>query len=484
MDDDIIRVEGVDRVFSRKKILIILLFGLALAMMSISSVNVALPSIQKSIGSSDTDLQWLLSGYALTFGIVLVAAGRIGDLLGRGITFIIGIFLFSTSALICGLIHDPGLLNIARLVQGIGAGFYSPQTNGMIVQYFRGQARATANALFGLVVSVAVAIAPLLTGFLIQWFGPDLGWRASFLWSFPVGVVTMILAIMWLPFESERRLWNHRKLGMARAARLDLDPVGMILMALSVMCVMLPFMIKTALSFALLPLGGLLLYIWYRWEKAYKKRGNQPMVDLHLFKVRSFTNATMVSGMQFLGGTSVFVIIALYLQNGLGASALVSGSIGLPNAIGSAVAAMIAGRNVLRRGRTMTMHSLGIYIVGLLMLITLIQFVPAISYWWLSIPLVFTGIGVGAFNSANQTLSMLELTPDMGGTAGGVKQTIERTTTAIGNAMLTAICFMFVAQGWRIAATMAYSVITLIIVLSLLLAWYDKRKLGDPEPLA
>ena len=484
MGDDIIRLEGVDRVFSRKKVLVVLLLSLALAMMSISSVNVALPSIQKSIGASDSDLQWLLSGYALTFGIVLIAAGRVGDLLGRGITFLVGIFLFASSALACGLISDPGLLNLARLIQGVGAGLYSPQINGMIVQYFRGQARASANALFGLIVSAAVAISPLLTGFLIQWLGPDWGWRASFLWSFPVGVLTIVVALMWFPFDNERRLFRHRKLGFARAARLDLDPVGMVLMALSVLCVMLPFMVKTALSFALLPLGAVLLFCWYKWERSYAKRGNQPQVDLQLFKYRSFTNATLVSGVQFLGGTSVFVIIALYLQNGLGASALVSGAICLPNAIASAFAAMFAGRFVLRRGRTMTIYALGAYVAGLLALIGVIQFIPQISYWWIAVPMILIGVGIGAFNSANQTLSMLELTSDVGGTAGGVKQTIERTTTAIGNAMLTAICFMFVSQGWKIAATVTYGVIAVIILLSLLLAWYDKRVLGDPEPLS
>lgn len=480
---DLITVDGVQRTFSRRKILIVLLIPLAMALMSISSVNVALPSIQSSIGASDSDIQWLLSGYSLSFGICLVAAGRVGDVVGRGVTYVTGVAIFSACSLACGLVDDPDWLNVIRLLQGIGAGIYSPQTNGMIVQYFRGQARATANALFGLTVSVAVAVAPLVTGFLIQLLGADWGWRASFIWNFPLGLVAIGLALAWLPFENERKIIANRRLGIKDTQKLDLDPLGMVILALCVLCIMLPFMMKTLPSFALLVVGAALLVLWVRWEKFYLRRGHEPMVNLNLFKTRSFTNATAISAVQFLGGTSVFVLLALFLQQGLGASALVAGSIGLPNAIASALAAMVAGRSVLRKGRTMTMQALAIYMVGMLATIILIQFMPAISYWWLALSLILCGLGVGAFNSANQTLSMLELTLEVGGTAGGVKQTTERTTTAIGNAMLTAIVFLFVGSGWTLAVTIGYGVILIILFAAFLLAWYDKRALGDPEPL-
>lgn len=482
-NDDVITIEGVDRTFSRRKIMIVLLIPLAMVLMSVSSVNVALPAIQSSIGATPSDIQWLLSGYSLSFGIFLVAAGRIGDVIGRGVTYIAGVAIFSVCSLLCGLVDDPMWLNTLRLLQGVGAGAYAPQTNGMIVQYFRGQARATANALFGLTVSVAVAVAPLITGLLIQILDPDWGWRASFIWNFPLGLAAIGLALAWLPFENERIIIANRKAGIKRTEKLDLDPLGMIILALCVLCVMLPFMIKTLVSFTLLVIGVALMVIWVRWENYYLKRGREPMVNLNLFKTRSFTNATAISTVQFLGGTSIFVLLALFLQQGLGASAIVAGSIGLPNAIASALAAMVAGRSVLRKGRTMTMHALAIYMAGIATTIILIQFMPTISYWWLALSLILCGLGVGAFNSANQTLSMLELTPAVGGTAGGVKQTCERTATAIGNAMLTAIVFSFVASGWILAVTIGYGVILVILFLAFLLAWYDKRALGDPEPL-
>ena len=202
--DDAIRVPGTDRVFNRQLMLVPLLAILAMTMMAISSINVALPSIELSIGASEADLQWLLSGYALAFGIVLVASGRLGDVFGRSTYFVIGVALFTLGSLGCSLAHTPALLNGMRLLQGVGAGVSSPQVNGMILQYFSGRRRARAFALFGVVVSASVAIAPSITGLLIDWLGPDWGWRASFLWNVPIGLITVGLAARWLPFGAER----------------------------------------------------------------------------------------------------------------------------------------------------------------------------------------------------------------------------------------------------------------------------------------
>ena len=109
--DDAIRVPGTDRVFNRQLMLVPLLAILAMTMMAISSINVALPSIELSIGASESDLQWLLSGYALAFGIVLVASGRLGDVFGRSTYFVIGVALFTLGSLGCSLAHTPALLN-------------------------------------------------------------------------------------------------------------------------------------------------------------------------------------------------------------------------------------------------------------------------------------------------------------------------------------------------------------------------------------
>ena len=188
--DDAIRVPGTDRVFNRQLMLVPLLAILAMTMMAISSINVALPSIELSIGASEADLQWLLSGYALAFGIVLVASGRLGDVFGRSTYFVIGVALFTLGSLGCSLAHTPALLNGMRLLQGVGAGVSSPQVNGMILQYFSGRRRARAFALFGVVVSASVAIAPSITGLLIDWLGPT-GVGGPRSCGTPIGLITV-----------------------------------------------------------------------------------------------------------------------------------------------------------------------------------------------------------------------------------------------------------------------------------------------------
>jgi MFS family permease len=477
-----IRVPGTDRLFFRRRILLVLLTLLAMTLMAISSINVALPSIESSIGASNTDIQWMLSGYALSFGIVLVAAGRVGDVLGRSGAFVIGLALFTVASAACAAASDPALLNTMRIVQGVGAGIASPQVNGLILQYFEGRQRARAFAMFGLTVSVAVAIAPALTGLLIGWLGPDLGWRASFLWNVPLGLVSIILALRWLPFGTERTRRLRRKEGGYVSTRIDLDPVGMLLLALTVLCILLPFMIKQPVWFILLAVGAGLAWAWVAWERNYQEAGREPMVDLRLFRYRSFTNATVISSVQFLGGTSVFAILALYMQNGLGVAALLVGLIGLPNAIASAVASVWTGEHVLTSGRKIVLGVFGCYVVGLIICIVLAQFMGpggAINPMWMAVPLILTGIGVGGFNSANQTLSQADIPPAIGGTAGAVKQVGERIGTAVGNAMTTAVLFALAATSWTAGFTGAYALITLIIIVAMILAFIDLRQLGS-----
>ena len=481
---DAIVVPGTNRVFKRRRILWVLLFELAVALMAISSINVALPAIREGVGASDSDIQLMLSGYALTFGVTLVAMGRIGDITGRSRMFVIGLSIFSLSSLGCALSHDPWTLNFFRLLQGVGAGTSSPQVNGIILTYFSGRKRAIAFSYFGLVVSVSVAVAPMLTGFLINTLGPDLGWRASFLWNAPIGLTAVILACFWLPFGTERQRRLDRKAGTLTRSRIDFDPVGMILLALTVIMAMAPFMLKDPLLYLLLIGAAICGYLWVRWERHYKI-SHEPMVDLDLFRYRSFTNAMLVSGTLFLGATSVFVILALYLQNGLGVSPLVVGIIGVPNAIAGAFGSLVAGRRVLDNGRTLVVIGVCLYMTGLLstMLMSLLVVPPhqLIDPMWLAVPLAINGFAIGLVNSANQTLSQSDIPPQMGGTAGAVKQVAERMGTAVGNAMLTAIFFAGVAHSWEAGFLVSFATICIILLMSLSFAIMDLKTLGNPR---
>ena len=480
-DKELIHIIGSDRVIHRSHMQWVMMSILAMALMSISAINVALPSIQSALGASDTAVQWLLSGYALIFGVVLVPSGRLGDVVGRSSVFMVGVAIFTLGSLGCALAQDPTLLNIMRLAQGVGAGVASPQVNGAIVQYFSGHARAKAFALFGLVVSVSVAIAPSITGVLINALGADLGWRASFFWNVPIGVAAILAGIRLLPFETERTRRAAKASGVATTSHIDLDPIGMILLTATVLSIMVPFIAKTLVSFTLLAVAVGLGYVWTRWERRYKARGGEPMVDLGLFAHKSFTNGVLISGMQFMGATSIFSILALYVQNGLHQSAIMSGLLGLPNAAASAWSSIWAGRHSLTRGRDIVAWMFVPHIIGVLSTMGVAWFVQrgVLSAWWLSVPLILSGFAVGAINSANQTLALVDIPAEMGGTAGAVKQVAERMGTAIGNAMITAILFATVASAdWTRGFWMAYLVIAAALGIAAVLAVIDRRALG------
>ncbi len=480
-DRDIIRVEGTERVFDRRKILLVLLIPLSMALMAVSSTNVALPSIQIGIDASDADLQWVLSGYALVYGITLVPAGRAGDVLGRGRFFIIGISLFTFASLICGLTMAPGGLLAARVAQGIGAGLLSPQITGMITQYFSGQGRAKAFALFGVVVAASVAVGPMLAGGIIQAFGPSIGWRASFIVNVLFGVTAIVLALAWFPFDTERRRRAAKLAGESLDRSVDLDPIGAFLLGTGVLTIMLPFVLKTPIAFALLVVAVALLVGWVRWEAAYKARGRAPMVDLALFRYRSFSAATAVSTIQFLASPTIFVIVALFLQDELGATAFTTGFVGLPNAIASGLVAMVAGRYALTKGRPLQILALGLIITGIAITAALVaMFGTSVSIIVISAALTIMGVGQGIMGSVNQTLSLAEVPPSAGGTAGGIKQAGERTATGIGQAIFTAIYF-----GAAVGATglvRAYVAIAAVISIALIVAILDYRAQGPGVP--
>lgn len=501
---DLIRIPGIDRDFDRRRILIVLLIPLAMSLVAVSSVNVALDSIEKGMGASSSDLQWILSGYALAFGILLIPAGRLGDLRGRGAMFVVGLSLFTLGSLLCGLAPGPTSLNLFRLLQGLGAGIFNPQLIGMIQQYYTGGGRAKAFALFGATVSVSVAFGPLLTGTMIELLGPETGWRVSFLFNVPIGVVGVALARSWFPFYKERMraLQRREEKGDAEAARIlalqtapgariatggrpDVDPVGTVLIGITVLSLMLPFMIhEGAWRWALLPVGGLVLIVWVRWEKRYQRRGREPMVDLGLFSFRSFSFGATAAGFWFLGATSVFVLVALYLQSGVGWSALQTGMIGLPNAVVSGTTSLWTAKHVLTRGRQILIAAVSVMVIGLLASIGVLVGAAhgLLSPWWLLLTLGAMGFGQGAFGSCNQTLTLQDVPPQHGGTAGGVKSTVERLGTAMGNALITGVYFGVASSDDLTGGFVAgYLTIAAIMLLCLTVVLLDLRGHGRPR---
>lgn len=498
-----IHVPGSNHIYDRNKLLLVLLVPLLMTLMQISSVNNILSIIQDSLGASNTDIQWVLAGYSLTIGIILVPAGRIGDIFGRSTIFVIGFAIFTVASLLVGLSTNSLMLNLMRILQGIGSGLLSPQTTGLIQQYFEGRARAKAFSLFGLVVSISVAIGPILSGLLISAFGSEMGWRLSFAINMPIGIIGILISLYWLPFGKERRTIGknkdaiqleyeaqelqagHKPYPRRKYEKIDIDPFGMVLLSLAVLGVMLPFVTQApAWKWIIVGIGFLLMILWISWEKSYAKRGKFPMVDLQLFKIRTYSYSMCIAAIQFLGTTSIFAILAIFLHGSLELDALTVGLVTFSNALASGIAAVVAGRYALEHGRGLQAISLALISLSLLIaILTIWMIYQGYSYWWLTISLMIMGIGQGAMGAANQTLAMVDVPASHGGTAGGVLQTGQRIATAIGNSLVTAVFFgvqgsaKFGGASWHFAISVAFALIAIITIIAMIIAivfWREK----------
>ncbi|WP_308491260.1 MFS transporter [Microbacterium terrisoli] len=463
----------------RWQVLWVLVVVLFMSLMSVSSINVALPTIELGLHATQSELQWVLSGYALTFGIGLVAAGRAGDIYGRAPLFIAGVAVFTLSSVWAGLAPDPLQLNLARAVMGVGSGLAGPQAVGMIQQYFRGAERGRAFGIFGSVVGVSVSIGPLLGGVLIEAGGTQTGWRWTFFVNLPIGILAIVLAALWIP----RPLLNsHREPepGQIPPSR-DLDPIGSVLLGLAVLAVMVPFLESGASPFVwfALPAGVGILLVWIWWENRYKDSGREPMVDMQIFRVTSFANGTLLVSLYFLGVTSVWILVALYMQDGLHHTALESGLVGLPSSILSAIAALWAGRSVAKLGRKVVIGGLYCALVGLVLsiLVVWLHSIGAASEWWLLLSLSFVGIAQGAVISPNQALTLAEVPLPYAGSSGGVMQTGQRIGTSVGIAVITALSFGVLAvSNWSVAFNAGFAVIIIVVAIALVVAYRDLRQ--------
>jgi EmrB/QacA subfamily drug resistance transporter len=439
-----------------------------MVLLDVSIVNVALPAIGQGLGADVSDLQWIVSGYALAFGLLLVPAGRVADLVGRREVLVTGIALFTVASVACGLAASPTWLVVARLVQGVGGGLITPQIAGIIQSLFRGPARGRAFGLFGATVGVSTAVGPLLGGLLITGFGAESGWRAIFLVNVPVGVVAALLAWRLVPR-------NGRAGG-----RRDFDPVGVALLGLGTLLVLLPFVESQewgAWRWWLLVPAAALLGGFVAWERSYRARGQEPMVDLALFRRRSFSFGSLIALTFFAGFTAIFFVHAQFLQNGFGYSALAAGLAITPYAIGSAITSAIGGRLVTRTGRSLVAGGLLLVVIGIVAAWWVVDRVDAEDAGWaLAGPLLVAGLGTGFVISPNLTLTVSEVPVEQGSTAGGLVQTGQRVGSAVGIAAVGAVFYGALAAtngDYTQATADAFLLISVLLAVALAVAAAD-----------
>jgi EmrB/QacA subfamily drug resistance transporter len=411
-----------------------------MTLLDVSIVNVALPSIQSGLGARENALQWIVSGYALALGLLLVPSGRVGDARGRKRVFMLGVGLFSLASAACGAAPSPTLLVAGRILQGFAGGLITPQISGFIQELFSGEERGKAFGYFGTIVGISTAIGPLLGGLLIALFGTHNGWRAVFLVNLPVGAVALMLAHRFLPSPGKQ----------APLRETHLDPVGVVLLGLAITCILVPFIEQrtwhSPLRPALFPIAALLLVAWVWHERRYG-RTREPVVNLELFKIRSYVLGAGVGILYFAGFTGTFFILTQYLQVGLHYPAWKAGLSATPFAIGGALTSSLGSRQVLRRGRKLVAFGLATVIVGLVATWFAVHAEPGSNAaLYTALPLLIAGLGGGFVISPNQTLSLSEVPVRRAGSAGGVLQTGQRIGSAAGIAVTGSAFYTLLAS--------------------------------------
>ncbi|WP_433058930.1 MFS transporter [Dactylosporangium sp. CS-033363] len=418
-----------------------------MTLLDVSIVNVALPSIKASLGLSSGELQWVLSGYALTFGLLLVPAGRFGDARGRRTAFIAGLAVFTLASAAAGLATSAAWLVIARLIQGAAAGVVNPQVSGLIQQLFEPSERGRPFGLLGATIGISTAIGPLLGGLLIQIFGASDGWRWIFYINLPIGIVAIVLGARWIPGKPREE-----------RARETLDPVGVALLGIGVVLLLLPLVQerewKGPAKWLLVVAAAAVLAGFVAWERRFARRGTG-VIDLSLFSVRSYGLGALVGLFYFGGFTAIFFTFTLLLQSGLHYSALEAGLAITPFAVGSAAASAVGGRTVNRFGRPLVVIGLVLVALGLAGTELALHLVPGHGAGFATaMPLLVAGVGSGLVISPNQTLTLAEVPVRRAGSAGAVLQTGQRIGTAVGIAAVGAVFFNRLAHhdgNWSLA---------------------------------
>ncbi|AYN43068.1 MFS transporter [Streptomyces dangxiongensis] len=442
-----------------------------MSLLDVTIVAVALPTVQRDLHASPAQVQWVVSGYALTFALALVTAGRLGDALDRRRIFLLALGGFVLFSAACGAAPDITLLVVARLAQGLAAGFMAPQNSALIQQMFRGAERGRAFGFFGATVGISSAAGPITGGTILALAAGEQGWRWIFYVNVPIGILAVLLG---------RRLLPRTR----RSGRGHLDVPGILLLGLGVLALMYPLVQADSGGvnrlWWLFPAGAAILVVFARWQHRLVARDAQPLLDPRLFTtVRGYAVGAGIGTLYFIGFSGVWLVFALFYQRGLGFSPLLSGLAVTPFAIGSAGAAVIAGRLVERFGRLLTVCGLTGVIVGFGGTALLLRLAPLHSAPWLAAPVLFLGgIGSGFVVSPNITMTLRDVPVRMAGAAGGALQTGQRLGAALGTAALPGLFYLVLGGSgdYRGAVVTALCSALVGMLAALALALFDRQR--------
>ena len=439
-------------------VLLVLTLGYFMILLDTSIVNVALPDMERDLHAGFDQILWVVNGYVLVYAVLLITAGRLGDLFGPKRLFLLGLALFTLASAACGLAQDAGQLILFRVVQGLGGAIMTPQTLAILPSLFPPERRGAAFGLLGSVAGLAVVVGPTLGGWLVS----ASSWQAIFFVNVPVGLVAALAAALLLP-----EVRSHR------APALDLP--GMAL-ASGGLCALIYALVESQryawgpiTSFGAFSLGAtrwsvlsiysllvygavlLLLFVW--WET----RAAQPLLPLSLFGDRNFAVASLVASVISFP-FAMFIVLSIFLQSVLGMSAIHAGLTMIPASLGIMVASPLSGRLSDRLNGKYTLLA-GLVAAALGIGLTTSALSLSNTSWDLVIPLAITGLGMGFVFAPLNTLAMRDVQLVLAGAASGVLFTNRQVGQAMGSAVIGSLLANRVATALpRQAAQLAAQV--------------------------
>lgn len=437
---------------------------MVLELLDMTVLNVALPTLRERFGASAAQLQWMVAGYTTVFALLLVTAGRLGDIVGYKRMLILGMSGFTLASLLCGFAPTPDTLIAARLLQGLAGAMMAPQGTSLIQIMFAPHERMKPLALYGLLGGLATMAGPILGGVIIgaDWYG--LGWRPVFLINLPIGAATILLALRALPE------------GRAPDAP-ALDWVGTALSTAALFALLFPLIQGAHLgwplwSFAMLAVSPALLWRLWRHSAAQEATGRSPLVVPSLFAVPGFAIGLIVSLLFGIGSTGFFFILPIVMQSGLGLSATESGLVHMPMALMIALGIGFLSRRLLPRlGASMMAIGAVVMAAGICWLAFLVDGAafgagPGTFY----APMALAGFGMGLLIGPLPPSTMSDVDVGHAGAGSGLLKTTQQLGNALGVALIGNLFFMLGGQGGREAIVGAWLHTMIAVVVLLLIA--------------
>ncbi len=391
--------------------------------MDATIVNVAIPSIRSDLHAAPSQLQWVIDVYTLVLASLLMLSGATGDRFGRRRVFQIGLGIFAFSSLLCSLAPNIETLILARLLQGVGGSMLNPVALSIISQVFTGRVeRARALGLWGAVVGISMAIGPVVGGFLIEL----ISWRAVFWINLPICAAAVVLTAIFVPENKSKTMRN-------------IDPVGQGLAVLFLFGVVFALIEGPGYGWSnprVVAVAVVALVAFVAFLR-YESKRHDPFIDLRFFRSIPFAGATVTAVCAFSAWGAFLFMMSLYLQSERGYSAMYTGLIYAPIAIGALIFSPVSGRMVGRFGARPSLLTAGVLITTASVLLTFLT--KSTPVWGLLVIFAVFGIGFSMINAPVTNAAVSGMPLDRAGAASAVTSTSRQIGTSIGVALCGSI---------------------------------------------